>query len=311
MHSDSVAGLAKSAVKSFAEHSLSFVIRASGQQWRAGRRAILSYHNIVPDERPRRGDDSLHLPLSQFRSHLEMLAEVAEVVPLDDLLASPHPGGRPLVSITFDDAYVGAVRLGLAELRKSGFACTVFCAVGLLDGHAFWWDRWLDSRSGASASFRTFALESLKGFTPLVDAYAEEQGFTPWEADEWCRSASDDELREAVAGGSAVVGSHTLLHRNLGAVFDRAVLEDDLVEAKRWVDSFGVGGTSALCLPYGLVSDGNLALVRELGYRNVLRVNGGPIPNGTTGFELLPRIGVPSRLTADGLRLRLAGFFSA
>ncbi len=310
MHSASVRTRIVSATKPLVEAALAVALRAVGQDWRKGRRAILSYHNIVPDNRSHRGDISLHLTQSAFRAHLASLAAACDVVPLDELLTTLTPTGKPLVSITFDDGYVGAVRLGLAELKTFGFPSTMFCAPGLLNGQTFWWDRWLDPKSGAPASFRSIALTDLNGHGPRVNAHAESLGLTPWEGDEWSRSVEEGELKAVAAAGECTIGSHTLLHRNLASKIASEDLLDDLAQAREWVETFGDRATHALCLPYGLVSHENLSTIRRAGYEKILRVNGGPLPDAVDSLPLLPRVCVPSGLSAHGLRIRLAGFLN-
>src|SRR5690606_8872381 len=86
----------------------------------AGRRPlILAYHNIVPDGIARCGEGSLHLSRTAFTEQLDHLVSTHEIVALDALWERRDPGGgRPLAVITFDDAYRGAVTLGVAELAR-------------------------------------------------------------------------------------------------------------------------------------------------------------------------------------------------
>src|SRR6266702_445621 len=75
------------------------------------KRLILAYHGILPTGEAPAGERALFVRQSDFIEHLDMLAAVAEVVPLAQIDA---PGdSRPRVAITIDDAYRGAVNVGV------------------------------------------------------------------------------------------------------------------------------------------------------------------------------------------------------
>ena len=103
--------------------------------------AILAYHNIVPDGTRPGGDRSLHLERSRFAAQLDLLTDAVDVVPLEALIRSDaEDRGRPRIAVTFDDAYRGAVTLGVDELAKRELPATIFVAPGLVGGRTLWWD---------------------------------------------------------------------------------------------------------------------------------------------------------------------------
>src|SRR5450759_1359036 len=71
-----------------------------------GKRLILAYHGIVPEGEAPAGERALFIRQRDFAAHLDVLAEFADVAPLDDI--DEMGDGRPRVAITFDDAYRGA-----------------------------------------------------------------------------------------------------------------------------------------------------------------------------------------------------------
>ena len=87
--------------------------RASGRDV-----VVLAYHNVVPSGDNPAGDSSLHLPLSSFSAQIDVLCETHSVVPLRDLMGAGRRERKPLAAITFDDAYRGALELGLPELLR-------------------------------------------------------------------------------------------------------------------------------------------------------------------------------------------------
>ena len=113
-------------------------VAAAGRKLRRDHVAILAYHNVVPDHEAGPGDASLHLPLSRFLAQLDALQETHDFVDLPTAMAGG--GGRIRATVTFDDAYRGAVRLALPELRKRGIPATMFVCPGLLDEPGLWWD---------------------------------------------------------------------------------------------------------------------------------------------------------------------------
>ena len=94
------------------------------------RALVLAYHNILPDDTTSLGDRSLHLPRARFVEQLDELTQHCEIVSLDEAIehAWSPDAARPRVAITFDDAYRGAVTVGIPELVRRGLPATVFVA---------------------------------------------------------------------------------------------------------------------------------------------------------------------------------------
>ncbi|MBK8005203.1 MAG: polysaccharide deacetylase family protein [Gemmatimonadetes bacterium] len=109
---------------------------------------VLAYHNILPAGQAAPADHSLHLAEATFRAQLDLLEQHAHIVPLADLLAGKLIGEGPYVALTFDDAYRGAVTVGLRELAHRGHPATLFVTPGCPGGGAFWWDRISDGKTG-------------------------------------------------------------------------------------------------------------------------------------------------------------------
>src|SRR5258706_1630228 len=144
---------------------------------RAGRTLILAYHNIIHDEPNAGADRSLHLTQERFAEHIAALRHTHDLVSLEDALASPG-SGRPRAAITFDDAYAGAVQLGVDVLAEARVPATMFVAPGRLGGQDFWWDAVAGPQGpGPSPAFRDRGLAALEGRdAPAREAAA---GFGP------------------------------------------------------------------------------------------------------------------------------------
>jgi len=109
------------------------------------RRTILMYHRVADDSRDHYG---LCVAPERFAAQLELLAELADVVSLDELVspaqstAWPRRRRRPRVAITFDDGYADNLEHALPALDARGAPMTLFVATGALDDpKGFWWDR--------------------------------------------------------------------------------------------------------------------------------------------------------------------------
>jgi len=275
-------------------------------RWAHRRRTlVLAYHNVVPAGDRLPGDRSLHLPQGAFAAQLDALLATHDVIPLSALYEEPR-GGRPRVAITFDDAYRGAISLGVAEVEKRGIPATVFVAPGLL-GATTWWDRLADQRTGAVApEIRAAALTMHMGRAERVMA-AFGPGVTSLPS--WAGIATSDEVREAAAKPGITLGAHTWSHPNLTRL-EPADLAEELERPLVWLSDLGRRAIPWLAFPYGLTSPAVARAAAAAGYTGALRIDGGWLPAASAAHDLrfdLPRLNVPSGLSLAGFRLRAAG----
>lgn len=102
---------------------------------RPGGLAVLAYHTVGAGI-----DSPVDLPPALFLSQLDELAELAEVVPLAEgvarVAAGEDAGHRPLVALTFDDAYRNFAERAWPELARRGLPATLFVPVGFVEGEA-------------------------------------------------------------------------------------------------------------------------------------------------------------------------------
>lgn len=266
---------------------------------------VLAYHNIVPDKLPPSGDRSLHLPLDAFRRQLDLVTRVASVVPVREALAGPG-GRRPRVAISFDDAYAGAVELGLPELARRGLPATMFVAPGCLGADGFWWDRFAPE-SGWPTDLRDQLLTTHGGLESSVRAWAAQAGLPGQTTSPWHRVATEDEIRSRTHAGLEI-GTHSWSHPNLAAL-DGAWLDQELVRPLEWLRERFDSTLPWLAYPYGIASSPVAAAAQRAGYEAALLVDGGWIPARASDPFLLPRWNVPAGISLGGFRLRLAGLF--
>jgi peptidoglycan/xylan/chitin deacetylase (PgdA/CDA1 family) len=276
-----------------------------------GRTLTLAYHNVVPDRLCPVGDRSLHLPLSDFRNQLDLLARHFEVVPLAATRA-PHTGGRPRAVITFDDAYRGAVTLGVEELNRRGLPATIFVAPGLLGEQTFWWDE-----VGAAADdhvvppeVRELALWTWQGRGDLVRARVAERGLglDPGALPPEARTATESELLNALNGGGIRLGSHSWSHPNLAAL-EQTMVQEELTRSLAWLrERYPAATDPWIAYPYGPDSALVHEAARGAGYEAGLRIAGRWLMPGALPRFDTPRWNIPAGITAHGFALRLADF---
>lgn len=297
-------------VKPFAEALLSRGgVAQLSRVLRPARDFVLAYHNVLPDRIRSGGDPSLHLPRSRFAAQLDRIQRECRVASLRELLDEPSPaeGERPRVALTFDDGYRGALSVGLEEIVARGLAATFFVSPALLGGITLWWDAVTDGRGNPlRGTVRRIALEAFRGDREAVLAWAGRCGMERAPAHPLARTATRREVKRAAARPGITLGSHGWSHLNLRAV-DGERRTAELRRSLRWLEASGSDHVKVLSYPYGLASPEVEEAVGREGYRGALRVDGGGWPRRERDPMTLPRINVPSGMTADGLHLRLTG----
>jgi peptidoglycan/xylan/chitin deacetylase (PgdA/CDA1 family) len=314
---------ARDQAKAIAEGAL---VVAGAAAWGARRHrrgiCILAYHNIVPDALTAAGDVSLHLRARDFRQQLDEIARRYDVVPLAGVLASvlagepdtASPRGRPRVAITFDDAYLGAVTLGVEELARRGFPATIFVPPGLLGRRAMWWDAFLPQHLTVDAAslpdVRGKALAECAGDDARVRELATRSGWEARSLPDVALTATDDELAAACRRHDGLsLGSHSWSHPNLTRLGP-----SDLVEEMRlpleWLNRRQDRTIPWLAYPYGLANAQAAEAARAAGYEAAVLVSGGWATPPIRDRFAIPRVNIPAGLSADGFALRVAGVLS-
>jgi peptidoglycan/xylan/chitin deacetylase (PgdA/CDA1 family) len=303
---------ARGTVKALAEAFLADLGPAAIGRLLFQRRAlILAYHNVMPAGGEEGGDRPLHISIDDFRAQLDVLERHVQVVPLQELLAPPGPDSRgPRVAITFDDAYRGAVTVGLPELAKRGLPATMFVAPGCLGGEGFWWDRiHADSGGGLPEELRATALDAGRGRTEEVLPLAVRLGCRVGDVPDHARPAHEDELAQAAGENGLTLAPHTWTHPNLTRL-TRSELLPELERPLTWLRQRFSGVQPWLAYPYGLMSCDVARAAVECGYTTGLLVAGGWLPTNTPPAFRIPRLNVPSGLSLNGFVLKVSGVLS-
>jgi peptidoglycan/xylan/chitin deacetylase (PgdA/CDA1 family) len=213
------------------------------------------------------------------------------------------------VAITFDDAYRGAVTIGIGELQRRGLPATIFVAPGLLGDQSLWWDQASEaSRSPeVPTALRDRALVSCQGRTDQIQADWARNGF-PFDsvalpAD--FRSATEAELTLAASRPGVSLGAHSWSHPNLATLDDES-LKEELDRPREWLARYPTAAISCLAYPYGLHDAGVRAAAGAAGYVAGFRVDGGWLkPGETPGFQA-PRLNIPAGISPERFRIHLS-----
>ncbi|MGA2382706.1 MAG: polysaccharide deacetylase family protein [Gemmatimonadales bacterium] len=300
--------------KTILERAMLRVARASLLAGNHGAyRVILAYHNVIPDGRPSVGESSLHISRSRFCSHLDVIQELCVVSDLGGLIAGRQSDSRrPVVAITFDDAYRGAVTIAAGELAARGLPATFFVCPSLVGTRAFWWDRVASSGDNEVPSgWRVNALNGLGGDAASIVEWAGSRAAAAEEIPEIAVPCGDTDLSDLARQRGMTVASHSWSHRNL-AILPAGELRQDLVASHQWLlTRFGAAYLPVLAYPYGCWSEGVGQAARAAGYIAALRVEGGRFREPAANRFAVPRISVPAGLSREGLALRLLGVLSA
>ena len=271
---------------------------------------VLAFHNVLPDGVRPRGDRSLKLPVDSFRAIIDWIPDAFDVVPLDSVFAeSGFESERPRAAITFDDAYEGAISVGIPELQRRGLPATVFVVSGADSSQTFWWDALADGfPDGLPPKLREAALTKAKGRDEDVRAWAYENGLPMVGMSGAFVSASWDEIERTAALPGVTIGSHSRTHANLAALI-HAELVTELVESRRDLSARLPGTRPWLAYPYGRYSREVELASEHAGYEFACRVSGGTVLRRDDPVPLyrVPRLNIPAGLTLAGFRLLAAG----
>jgi peptidoglycan/xylan/chitin deacetylase (PgdA/CDA1 family) len=282
-------------------------VAALARRRRRGDTLILAYHNVVPASAVVAGERSLHVSQARFAEQLDRLTRTHDVVPLAAVLAGGS-GRRPRVAITFDDAYQGAVTVGVAELARRGLAATIFVAPAFVGGGTFWWDALADPETGAlDDAVRDRAIWHLGGRDAEVRAWAPGERHTLASVAAHQCVATEAELAAAVRHPGITLASHSWSHPNL-ATLSGVQLSDELRRPLTWLRERFSPVISWLSYPYGLANDEVEREAAASGYDGAVRISGGWLSrNAVPRLHAVPRYNVPAGLSQAGFILRTAG----
>ncbi len=153
---------------------------------------------------------------------------------------------------------------------------------------------------------RERALGELGGLDAAIREWARGEGLRT-NGSEHALTATEDELRSALARPGITVASHTWSHPNLTRI-GAPQLEEELLRPLEWLRARFDRVIPWLSYPYGLSSDGVEMAVDSAGYRAAVLITGGWLVGQLEDQRFaVPRLNVASGLSLRGFRVRLAG----
>lgn len=266
---------------------------------------IFAYHNVVTPSEPTFGDRSLHLPLDQFIEQIRWLKKRFEIVRLDELFENDGHG-RPRAVITFDDAYMGAVRHALPFLIDQGIPATIFVCSGWTGGEVAWWDS-LVTTDGLAESFRNAALTDCAGQGYSVIELARRRGIQMADVPDDYRIAKISDVDRLAQNPTIDIGMHSHTHANLCMLNDLE-LHEELASSIRETRAQYSQTVNWLAYPYGLMDDRVASAAQEMGFSGALLISGGPMKKISRYNRFtIPRVNIPNGLSAAGFKVRSVG----
>ena len=270
---------------------------------------VLTYHNIVADrEDAQHGEASLHVDRASFAEQLDLLADTHEVVGLTDVLnGCSWNSDRPRALITFDDAYHGAMTLGVDELVKRRMLATVFVAPAFTTGRTFWWDAIGAGHGGVVPdAIRREALDVHDGRDDRVRDWVQAKGIGTGAPGAAQRCATVRELRAASLAPGITFGAHSWSHPVM-ANLDPDELRDELRRPLDWLAKTLDNVVPALAVPYGLSSRWVESEARRVGYAAVFTGRRGWVAARSIVPFTPPRENIPAGLGRETFMLRSSG----
>lgn len=281
------------------------------------RLAVLTYHRIAasPSAASEMSPGLLSALVADFADHLAHARRRFTLIELDDMLDLRQGGRtrarRPLVLITFDDAYRDFLDVAWPMIQRARVPVTVFVATAMLEaGQPFWWDQLMHTLrmteadqvpwDGAPLSLRTDP-DRLAAYRVIHDALQDldtaesERVVTdlgarldvsdgPHEALGW------DEITELARAGVSI-GGHSHRHHRLDRMSPGA-LADDLDTCRRLLTEHLGSPPRAFAYPTGYHSQATADAVAAAGFELAFTTRRGVIDPRRPDWYRLPRINV-------------------
>jgi peptidoglycan/xylan/chitin deacetylase (PgdA/CDA1 family) len=244
--------------------------------------------------------------VSRFTAIIEWIATHYAVIPLTELAARLR-AGRPVrgaASLTFDDAYRGALVHAAPVLKQRALAATVFIVTDAAnEPRPFWWDLTASLPADARARF----LRELAGDGSRI----REQGSVPQMTLPSELLPADWSTLEKTLDELIAPGNHTARHRNLSALSAQEVSVELRTSQETLAARLG-RQASLLAYPYGFASRAVVEASGQSGFAAAVTLGFG-CANRRNKAHALPRVNVPANLPiatlncwASGVRVRPA-----
>jgi peptidoglycan/xylan/chitin deacetylase (PgdA/CDA1 family) len=193
------------------------------------------YYHAVPD-----------LHAESFERQMRSLSQSAHVTTADlsDFDLQRNRLNRPLIAVTFDDAFESVLDNAIPILEKYNIPCTIFVPTDCMGGTPNW------------------AMETTADATERV--------------------ATPERLRK-LPTNVVTIGSHSLTHPHMSRL-PATQAAKELVDSKALLSSLVERGITTFAFPYGDYSSEVVTLCKEAGYKYVFTVDPESIELGRNDF---------------------------
>ena len=247
-----------------------------------GSGCILAYHRVAKLDFVDADHDDWNVTPSTFDAQVAALKQVADIVPLDQILDRCRPSGgirRPAVALTFDDGYANFFTEVLPVLRRHQVPATVFVVTSLIG-------------TPGPPPFDAWSLKN-RG---RVDSSA-------WRTLGW------DELDQCLESGLVQVGGHS--HRHLKANGCSAQELADEAGMSRSILMSRLGEAALYAYPYGasrlgFVPPDYVRAVQSAGYCQAVTFDLGRVTAASDPYRL-PRVEAHGLDGPNVIRAKVAG----
>ncbi len=266
-----------------------------------GRSLVLVYHRVAPNEPPGHGVVPL-MPSDLFRRHVEALAEVGEIRPLDELLRDRDRHARPRFALTFDDDYVTHLDHVLPVLRALDAPATFFLSGRALHGLGSYWFELLeelirDRGVGEAAGLLRTRHDGVGALAAACENDPALQKVLEAEVPDVPRHLGRADI-EALTGAGMGIGFHTLHHEIVTRLGD-GELEAALNVGRRELEEIVGHPLTLFAYPHGKADRRTADKVRDVGYEAAW--TGRPQAMQRGGDRYLLGRWEPGRLDVDDL----------
>jgi peptidoglycan/xylan/chitin deacetylase (PgdA/CDA1 family) len=306
---------------------------------------ILMYHRIAS---PTVDPWKLCVSPEHFAGQMQQLRAIADVVPLNELPSRLQAGrnSRPVVAITFDDAYLDNLTHAKPVLAQVAAPATIFVPTGWVgSSEPIWWDllahivltsaklpdvleldgpflsiRWRNTAIPGSsaqplASRRELHINLWRQLRRLDDksrSAAMHQLLNRFGADPATlrdvRVMTRDELADLTRDGLLTLGSHAVSHPSLPSL-DSASKAWEIEHSARQFEQLTGKRPTSFAFPYGEVDAESVMLVSKSGYRLACSVQEDLVWEDSDPLQL-PRLGV-GNWSAREFKARLKHYWFA
>jgi peptidoglycan/xylan/chitin deacetylase (PgdA/CDA1 family) len=304
---------------------------------------ILMYHRVTsPHLCSDHIEPGMYVTPKTFAMHLEVLSEVATILPLDKLVEhamnnKPSASEKPFCAITFDDGWLDFYLNAFRILKNRNMSATVYLPTAFIGTHKqFWTDRfstiWKSRRMTTITNSQNPAIKELAklhgNFSGQVERAIRILKQLPLESinrilDDLetlfgCASRQSErsfinweEVREMRKTGLVSFGSHTANHHILTTIQD-ATIRDELASSleKLRIEEAVEESAVPFCYPNGNHNNEIAEAVRDAGYTSAVTTTHGWNTFSEHPFKL-KRIGIHQDMTSTRSMFlaRLAGLW--